>query len=323
MQALLINPQTPDAVAFTPDQPEPTIPAGEVLIRVHLAGICSTDLELARGYMNFTGIPGHEFVGTVVAGPPHLLQRRVVAEINCVCGECDLCRRGLPTHCRRRTVLGIFNRNGAFAQLVAVPERNCRIVPDEISDQQAVFVEPLAAAAHVLSEHPFDAGTRTAVIGTGRLGLLVAQVLALQPCRLDVIGRNPRTLALCRKRGLNAVSVEEARPAAAHDVVVDCTGSPDGLRLAMQLVRPRGLIVLKSTYATPEPVDLAPLVIHEIRVAGSRCGPFPAALQLLRERKIEVDELVNGVYPLRRGAEAFAAARAPENVKILLQPDPN
>lgn len=320
MQALVVSGDDAECVRFVADHPDPTAAPGEVLICVALAGVCATDLEIVRGYMRFSGVPGHEFVGPVCAGPDELLGRRVVPEINCVCGQCDLCRHGLSNHCPNRTVLGIAGRDGAFAEFVAVPARNCHIVPDTISDRQAVFVEPLAAAAHVLDALPIGRDTRVAVLGSGRLGLLVAQVLALQECDLEVIGRNPRTLDFCRRRGIRTCGLEDVPAAADRDVVVECTGSPDGLRLALRLCRPCGTLVLKSTYAAPAAIDLAPVVINEVRVIGSRCGPFPQALRLLAERRVAVDELVTAVYPLAQGVEALAAAARPEHIKVLLQP---
>ncbi len=326
MEALVVNPNESPPLTYAAAYPPPTLPPGEVLIRVHLAGICATDLELARGYLRFAGVPGHEFVGTVSAGPAELKDRRVVAEINCTCGTCDLCRRGLPAHCRQRSVLGIAGRNGAFATLTAVPARNCHLVPPEVSDEQAVFAEPLAAALQVLEIHPVRPDDRVAVLGSGRLGLLVAQVLALQGCRLHVVGRNPRTLGLCRKWGLHTLDVVEVSPRADYDVVVECTGSPEGLRLAIGMCRPRGTIVLKSTYA-PSAGDaglgsnLATVVVNELRIAGSRCGPFAPALQLLSEHKVHVDEMISGTYALRDGLRAFQAAADPDNLKILLRPD--
>jgi threonine dehydrogenase-like Zn-dependent dehydrogenase len=290
------------------------------MIRVHLAGICATDLEISRGYMQFTGVPGHEFVGTVIAGHAPLIGRRVVAEINCACLECDLCQRGRPNHCRRRTVLGIAGRDGAFAEYLAVPARNCHVVPDNVTDQQAVFVEPLAAAVHVLDAAPLTPGARVAVLGSGRLGLLVAQVLALQDCELEVVGRNRQTLAFCARRGIATRLVDAVDSHGQHDVVVECTGSPEGLRVALRLIRPQGTIVLKSTYAEPAGLDLAPLVVAEVRVVGNRCGVFPPALHLLADHRVEVDALVSGVYPLERGVEALEAAARPENIKVLLQP---
>ncbi len=322
MDALVVNPGRRDRVEFVRDHPEPSPAAGEVTIRVELAGICSTDLEIARGYMDFRGVPGHEFVGTVIAGSDSLHGRRVVGEINCVCSACDMCRAGLSGHCRNRTVLGIAGRDGAFAQLLTLPERNCHVVPDEVGDRQAVFVEPLAAAVQVVRQHPVDERTRVAVIGIGRLGSLIAQVLALQGCQLEAIDRNPRALAFAERRGIRAVHADDVVPQAEHDLVVESSGSPAGLDLAVRLVRPRGTIVLKSTYAGVAEVNLAPIVVNEIRLVGNRCGPFPDALELLRAGKVEVAGLISGEYPLERGVEAFAAAADPQNVKILLRPGP-
>jgi threonine dehydrogenase-like Zn-dependent dehydrogenase len=320
VQALVLSTPPSRQLQFVPDLPDPEPRAGEVLVRVQLAGICATDLELARGYMQFAGVPGHEFVGTVVDGDEQWVGRRVVTEINCPCLECDLCRQGLTNHCPRRTVLGISGRDGAFAELLTIPARNCHVVPDTITDQQAVFVEPLAAAAHVLDAAEFTPETRVVVLGSGRLGLLVAQVLAAQGCRPEVLGRNPRTLELCARHGMRTHRADEVLPRGGHHVVVECTGSPEGLRLALGLCRPQGTIVLKSTYAEAAPFDLAPLVVNELRLVGSRCGPFPAALRLLAERRVEVDEMVSAVYPLRRGVEALEAAARPDNIKVLLQP---
>jgi threonine dehydrogenase-like Zn-dependent dehydrogenase len=319
VQALIIS-KTTRRVEFRPDYPEPRAAAGEVTVRVHLAGICATDLELARGYMDFAGVLGHEFVGTVTTGPEALLGRRVVAEINCGCGQCPDCQRSLPNHCPHRTVLGIAGRDGVFAESVAVPAGNCHLVPDSVSDQQAVFVEPLAAAAHVLDAAEFAPGVRIAVLGSGRLGLLVAQVLALQPCELVVVGRNPRTLELCERWVIHTARAGDVLAEGPFGVVVDCTGAPDGLRLAQRICRPCGTIVLKSTYAEPAALDLAPLVINEVHLVGSRCGAFPRALRLLAEQRVNVDELVTAVYPLEEGPAALEAAARPENIKVLLRP---
>jgi threonine dehydrogenase-like Zn-dependent dehydrogenase len=320
LEALVIRPGKPARLEYVGDHGDPAARRGEVIIRVHLAGICATDLEILRGYLGFGGVPGHEFVGTVVAGSKRLQGRRVVAEINCACGACDMCKRGMPRHCRRRTVLGIDGRDGAFAGLVSVPERNCHIVPDAISDEQAVFVEPLAAAVQVIKLQPIDRSMDVVVLGAGRLGLLVAQVLKLQGCGLRVVGRNRETLAVCERHGIQVTELPDLVPEPVHDVVVDCTGSVEGLRLAMEMCRPLGTIVLKSTYAEPAKIDLAPLVINEIRVVGNRCGPFPEALDLLRGRKVAVEEIISRTYPLRQGNEAFAAARLAGNIKVLLRP---
>jgi len=320
VDALLVDRSAPGGVAFVSDHPEPQPAPGDVAIRVTLAGICATDLEIARGYLNFTGVPGHEFVGTVVAGPDALQNKRVVGEINCSCGSCDMCQIDVPTHCRKRTVLGIAGRDGAFAQYLTLPQRNCHVVPDDITDEQAVFVEPLAAAVQVVRQHPVTPGTRAAVVGVGRLGTLIAQVLAAQNCDLEAIDRNPRALARLQRHGIRTLRAEDVQPRAEHDLVVECTGSPDGLRLALALVRPRGTIVLKSTYAAAAQIDLASIVIHEIQLVGNRCGPFADAIALLQSGKINVIELITAEVPLERGVEAFAAAADPQNTKILLRP---
>lgn len=320
LQALIANRTAPGSLEFRFDHPEPTPAPDEVKVRVRYAGICSTDLEIVRGYMDFRGVPGHEFVGDVVTGPAELIGRRVVAEINCAPAGSPPMPDEVRKHLPRRSVLGIAGRDGAFADFVTVPAQNCHVVPDSISDREAVFVEPLAAACQVLRDHPVSAETTASVIGTGRLGILCAQVLAATGCRLEVLGRNPETMKFCRGLGLTVRDVSGVTGAADRDVVVDCTGSPDGLRVAMKLVRPRGTIVLKSTYAQPTAIDLAPLVIHEITLAGSRCGPFPHALALLERRQVDVAGMVSAVYPLSRGVEAFTAADDPRNIKVLLKP---
>ncbi len=320
MQALVVTTEGKQPATRVVERPKPEPAAGEVRIRITLAGICATDLEITRGYMQFAGVIGHEFVGTVDAGDDALVGQRVVGEINCPCGACELCRRGLGNHCPQRTVLGIAGRDGAFADYLALPAANCHVVPDGVSDEQAVFTEPLAAAVHVLDARRAAQGGRVAVLGSGRLGLLVALVLRDEPGELELIGRNPRTLALATRWGLRTRPVGEVEPAPAYDVVVDCTGSPDGLRLAMATCRPCGTIVLKSTYAAPDPLNPAPLVINEVSVVGSRCGSFPPALERLARGNLPVAEMISATYPLSDGVAALAAAAQPENLKVLLRP---
>jgi len=320
VQALVIDRDAPDGIRFVPDYPQPGPAPGEVLLRVRLAGICATDLQLVRGYMGFAGVPGHEFVGRVETGPPTLQGRRVVAEINCVPPGSPADTLDVRKHAPDRTVLGIQGRDGAFAEFVTVPAENCHVVPDGISDVQAVFVEPLAAACQVVRDCPQRGEDRVAVLGSGRLGILCAQVLALHGPHVDVLGRNPRTLDLCRRLALRAGHVDEVPPGATYDIVVECTGSPEGLRRALRLVRPRGTVVLKSTYAGAERLDLAPAVVNEVRIFGSRCGPFDEALDLLRRGRVQVEPLVTARYPLARGVEAFRAAASPEHIKVLLEP---
>lgn len=315
MQALCFR----DELRYTLQHPEPQPGEGEVLIEVKLAGICATDLEIVKGYMGFQGVPGHEFVGRVVKGPRRWKDKRVVAEINCVCSRCDMCQSGLSNHCRRRTVVGIAGRDGAFARYMVVPERNLHELPDAVSDDQAVFVEPLAAAYQVIHQVPLEKRMRVAVVGPGRLGLLVAQVLHQTGCQLEVIGRNEVTLTFCERKGIQATPVSEVVPRADRDVVVDCTGSAEGFGLAGRLVRPRGTFVLKSTYAGDAPLNLAPLVVNEVTLVGSRCGPFPEAIAALARGQIDVESMISRKLPLERGVEAFAMAADPRYIKVLLK----
>jgi threonine dehydrogenase-like Zn-dependent dehydrogenase len=303
------------------DHPTPRPREGECLIRVRLAGICATDLAILHGYMGFRGVPGHEWVGVVDSGPPEWLHKRVAAEINCVCCVCDMCRRGLSNHCRDRSVIGILGRDGSFAEYVAVPVRNLHAVPDAISDEEAVFIEPLAAAYQVLAQCPIESRMNVSVIGPGRLGLLVAQVLKAAACRLTVIGRNERKLLLCEKFGIQPLHVRDLSPKADRDVVIDCTGHPEGLALAMKLVRPRGTIVLKSTHADDKcmALNLAPIVLNEVTLLGSRCGPFGEAIAALSRRAVEVLPMITRTFPLAEARAAFAAAADPEHVKVLLR----
>ena len=307
------------ALRFDPDYPAPRPGPEQCLVRVHLAGICATDLHLTAGYMNFRGVLGHEMVGTVESGPAAWLNKRVVGEINCVCRACDMCQAGLSQHCRKRTVMGIDGRDGCFADSVVLPAANLHPVPDVISDEEAVFIEPLAAAYQVLAQCPIDARMNVSVLGSGKLGLLVAQVLRETKCRLTIIGRNRAKLLLAEKKGVQGIHVDEVIARQDRDVVVDCTGCPEGLQLAMDLVRPRGTIVLKSTCAAPGTLNLASLVVNEVRLLGSRCGPFPEAINALARQAVEVRSMISRTYPIEQAVEAFEAAREPNNVKILLK----
>ncbi len=233
-----------------------------------------------------------------------------------------MCIRGLSQHCRKRTVIGIDGHDGCFADLVAVPEQNLHEVPASLSDQEAVFTEPLAAAYQVIKQCPIETRERVTVLGSGRLGLLVVQVLASTGCKLDVVGRNAKTLEFCEKKGIQATPVADLAPKADRDVVVDCTGSPDGFELAMRLARPRGTIVLKSTYAKPAKLNLAPAVVNEITVLGSRCGPFSDALSALARKQIDVLSMISREFELDRGLEAVQAAADPSNIKVLLKVNP-
>lgn len=307
---------------FDPDYPDPVAGENECLVRVRLAGICSTDLHITRGYMSFAGVLGHELVGFVVSGPPEWSDKRVVCEINGVCRQCDMCLAGLSNHCRKRTVLGIDGWDGCFADLMVAPVRNLHLVPDVISDEEAVFVEPLAAAYQVLTQCPIDERVSVSVVGPGRLGLLVAQVLATTGCKLTVIGRNPKKLLLCEKKGIQAIHVDELVPHQDREIVVECTGSPAGLDIATQLVRPRGTIVLKSTYGDTGSLNLTPLVVNEVTLLGSRCGPFPDAINALARQAVDVRSMISKTFPIEQALEAFATAQDPDNVKVLLKINP-
>jgi len=292
---------------------------GEALVRLRLAGICNTDLELMRGYMDFSGTLGHEFVGEVVDGPDEWLGRRVVGEINISCGECDLCRRGMRKHCRHRATLGLMNYDGAFADVFRLPVENLWAVPDSVSDEQAVFTEPLAAACEVLEAGVIAPETRVIVVGAGKLGLLVAQVVRLSGAELTVVARRERSRALLAEWGIPTAQVADLERGMA-DVVIDCTGSVEGFASSLDLIRPRGAIILKSTYAGLPEADLTRIAVDELRVIGSRCGPFGAALRLLAAGLVDPHPLIDARYPLADAERALAHAGQPGALKVLLVP---
>jgi 2-desacetyl-2-hydroxyethyl bacteriochlorophyllide A dehydrogenase len=292
---------------------------GEALIRIRLAGICGTDLELLRGYYPFTGVPGHEFVGEVVeSSDSGWVGKRVVGEINAVCGECEQCRNGRPTHCENRTVLGIANRNGVHAEYTSLPLANLHIIPDSISDEAAVFTEPLAAALEIQEQVHFQRADRVLLIGAGRLGQLIAQTLALTGCDLRVVARHPRQKKLLESRKIKLISEGEVQPRR-WDVVIEATGSPSGFGLARQAIRPRGTLVLKSTYRGEMTVNWGPFVVDEITIIGSRCGPFDKALCLLEGGEVDPTILIAQRYPLREALEAYKDAKKPGMLKVLLE----
>ena len=305
-------------VTLRTDYPDPMPGEGEALIAVRTAGICATDLEITKGYMGFRGVMGHEFVGEVVDGPAAWKHKRVVGEINCICGTCDLCTSGLSTHCRHRTVLGIDGRDGVFAERVVLPVRNLHEVPDAVADEQAVFVEPLAAAFQITRQVKLDAATSVVVLGAGRLGQLVARVMKQTGVQLVLVGRSAAKLEAAEKVGIRTALLDMFTPGKDTDVVVDATGNPEGFEWAMRTVRPRGTIVLKSTVAAESGMNLAPLVINEITVVGSRCGPFPAALRALAGGEIDVSALITKRFALADAPAALDAAEQRDALKILL-----
>ena len=315
MRALVFD----GSLAFRPRHPDPPPGAGDTLVRVRQAGICATDLEITKGYMGFRGVLGHEFVGEVVQSPDRdLIGQRVAGEINVVCGRCDLCLSGLSSHCRNRCVLGILNHDGAFADYLRLPAMNLHAIPASVDDDAATFVEPLAAAFQVVKQVNLDGRKWVTVLGDGRLGLLVAQVLRDADCQVRVIGRHPQKLALCEKWSIRARPLDEIVPRHDQDVVVDCTGSAAGFETALQMVRPRGTVVVKTTAAAGKPLNLAPLVIDEINVIGSRCGPFREAIRALAEKRIDVASLIHRRMKLEQGLEAMELAARPGVLKVIL-----
>jgi threonine dehydrogenase-like Zn-dependent dehydrogenase len=298
--------------------PRPQPGEGEALVRVHLAGICGTDLQIMRGYHHFRGVMGHEFVGEVAGpGDSPLLSQRVVGEINIGCGTCDRCRRGLARHCRTRRVLGLMDHDGAFAEYLTLPATNLNVVPPGVPDVAAVFTEPLAAALRVIDAAPIDPETRILVIGDGPLGLQISWVLALSGAAVHLTGHHPDHLALARPQGIATFPAADLPPGE-YDIVVDASGSPSGLELALARVRPQGTVVMKSTYVDQYPLDPASLVVPEVRLVGSRCGPFPGALRLLADGRVDPRPLVARTFPLSQGPEALAWTQRPGVLKVLL-----
>jgi len=296
--------------------------ADEALVRVLLSGICNTDLEIARGYAGFSGTIGHEFVGVVEKSTDHaLVGRRVVGEINAGCGKCDLCRAGDSRHCASRTVLGIVGRDGAHAEFLQLPARNLFRVPDNVSDQHAVFTEPLAAACGILERVSISKDDRVAVIGDGKLGLLCAQALALTGAQLLLIGKHESKLRIADRRGIETtMPTEAAKRGREFDVVVEASGAAPGFALALDLLRPKGQLVLKSTFHGKTELDAARIVVDEISIAGSRCGRFTPALDLLKKGAVDVDSLISEEFPLSKGVQAMRRAAARGVLKVLLKP---
>ncbi len=315
-------------------KPVPRLRPGWALVRVRLAGICNTDLELLRGYHNFRGTPGHEFVGEVVrAGPSsgrtRWVGRRVVGEINIACASlgraapCSYCRRGLPTHCLHRRVMGIVAHDGAFAEYVLLPLRNLHPVPAGVADEQAVFAEPLAAACEILEQVRAASHCEAAVLGDGKLAQLIARVMRAAGVRVVMFGKHAEKLALARRAGISTVRANPARRGGRggkYSLVVEATGSPSGFAQAQQLTAPRGTLVLKSTFHGTAPVETWPIVVQELTLIGSRCGPFPRALDLLRSRRVDPRPLISRVFPLREAPAAIRYAQRPGVLKVLLRP---
>ena len=321
MRAIVLD---PDGTLSLRDRPKPAA-GDECVIRVSAAGICGTDLELLRGYAAFSGVPGHEFVGVVEessAIDSGWAGRRVVGEITVGCGQCAGCRAAGRGHCDVRTVAGIHGRDGAFAEYLSLPSANLHAVPPSLDDVTAVFVEPTAAACRVVEQVTINRSTRAAVVGAGRLGLLVAQVLREHGAQLTVIVRGERSPSIAAALGFETATVDSAVASLARrfDLAVDASGDPSGFASARALVRPRGTLVVKSTFHGETAVQFSPLVVDEITVVGSRCGPFARAIELLGTGRVDVKSLVAGIYPLEQYAEAFNHAKC--GLKVILTPAP-
>ncbi len=301
------------------DRPKPSPSPNEAIIQVMQAGICSTDLHLMKGYMEFQGVLGHEFVGVVDHAPGHsaLIGKRVVGEINAACRACHTCLQGNPTHCPNRTTLGIMGRDGAFADYLSLPFENLYPLSEAISNEQAVFIEPLAAACEIPQLVSIKPKDRVVIIGDGKLGLLCTQVLTLTGCHITLLGRHSERHTWLASKGVSATSEIQEIPRGA-DIIIEATGSKAGLKMATQLVRPRGTIVLKSTYHGEVSVNMTELVINEISVIGSRCGPFAPALRLLAGGMIDVEPLIHARYSLNDGIKAMEQAAQPGTLKVLL-----
>lgn len=299
--------------------------AGEALVRVRLAGVCNTDLEIVRGYAGFQGTLGHEFVGEVLSAPgaSELVGRRVVGEINAGCGTCELCRAGDARHCPARTVLGIAGRDGAFAEFLQLPVINLLPVPDEVADERAVFTEPLAAACAVTERVEFETGARAVVIGDGKLGLLCAQALTvLTKATVTLIGRHESKLGVARRRGIETLKAGELTRdhERSFDVAIEASGSKTGFAAALRLLRPRGTLVLKSTFHGTTELNAAPVVVDEIAIVGSRCGRFAPALELLRRDAVDVESFIQDEFALDEGVRALERAAEPGVLKVLIRP---
>jgi len=303
------------------DDNYPTPKSDETLVRVNLAGICGTDLEILDGYMKYHGILGHEFVGTVEKSDnPKLIGKRVVGEINAGCGICDSCKKGMERHCPNRTVLGILNRNGAFAEFLSIPEKNLHVIPDSMTDEQAVFVEPLAAAFEIKEQVSLQPQWSVAVVGDGRLAQLIIKVLKLTCPNITCFGRHQSKLAGILTGGVKIKIGIDSSDEQSFDLVVEATGSNSGFSDVMKLIKPRGIVVLKSTIASRENLDLTPTVVNDITLVGSRCGLFQPAIDALATGMVSVDSMIDSTYPLEKFSEAIHHAKKPDTLKVFLKP---
>jgi len=302
------------------DIPTPVPLEDEALVRVLKAGICNTDLEIVKGYMDFEGVPGHEFVGQIVESPEKTWEgKRVVGVINIACGKCELCQEGKEKHCPSRNVLGIYKKNGAFAEYLTLPMKNLHFLPQSIGNKEAVFIEPLAASLEILEQTKIGRDDSVLVLGDGKLGLLAAQVMKIRTDRVCCLGKHKRKLEVLKKRKIKTF-LKGQGIGEKFDIVVEATGDKEGLKEALFLVKPRGKVILKSTYHEEANIDTSKIVVDEIQLIGSRCGPFPKAISILKRNLIEVLEMVDGDFPLDKAIEAFELAQRPGTMKVLITP---
>lgn len=306
-------------LTYKSDYPVPEPGSNEALIRVTHAGICNTDLEITKGYMGFHGIPGHEFVGVVEKCMDNVLTgRRVVGEINIGCGKCAYCKKKMSNHCPDRSVLGILNKDGVFADYTTLPVKNLHILPDSVSDEEAVFIEPLAAAFEILEQVRIRSSDNVCVLGDGKLGLLIGQVLSATGCRLTVVGKHREKLSILDELGIRTKLISDFT-SADFDLVVECTGSRSGIETALNIIRPRGKIILKTTAAKKAQFDLNRVVINELSIIGSRCGPFPPAINAVASREIDLYPLISDSFSLKDGLKAFQQAMKKDVMKVILK----
>ena len=290
----------------------------EVLVRIKLAGICNTDLEITEGYLNFNGVLGHEFVGEVAEDPHGKLEgERVVGSINIPCGECYLCQDGVENHCLNMEAIGMRGRDGAFAEYMVLPRSNVYLVPEGISDREAVFVEPLAAGMEILEQLHIKPSDEVVILGDGKLGLSIARVLKVAGKKVSLVGKHREKLDTLNKLEVNTYLLGEYK--GPSDVVVECTGSSSGLSTALELVKPRGTIVLKTTTADLQDIDMSTVAVDEINIVGSRCGPFAPTLRLLQSNELHLEEMIDAVYPLEEGIDAMKKAQEKGVLKVLMK----
>jgi threonine dehydrogenase-like Zn-dependent dehydrogenase len=316
MHSLVFNKD--GGLTFQTDYPIPSYALDEALVRITLAGICNTDLEILKGYMGFEGIPGHEFVGTVEKCRDNdLMGRRVAGEINIGCNNCSYCSRQMQNHCPDRSVAGILKKDGVFGEYVVFPIKNLHLIPDEVSDKEAVFVEPLAAAFEIINQVSISPDDRVCVLGDGKMGLLVGQVMSLTGCSLIVSGKHANKLSILDNKGIKTCFCSDLDEKD-FDVVIDCTGSSEGIGAALEITRPGGKIIVKTTTSKEREMSLNHIVINELSIVGSRCGPFPVAIKALQEKRIDVLPLISKIYPLREGVKAFDYAAGGDVIKVIL-----